>query len=158
MTNDDRLILEECNTEIEKIKEWIDNNSVHLNVKFLVSYAVIKACGSIEIVCKSMINRFLSQNCIDETKMYLEKNIVDSSANPSPGRIERFLEQFDTNRKNRFTAELNSSIDKTNLKSLVSLRNDIAHGRAFRATINDVQNYYNSGKKVLSILESILLN
>ena len=91
MNDDEKRVLEDCNLEIQRIKNWINNNKLDSNVKFLVSYAVIKASGSIELVFKSMINTFLSQNCIDETKVFLTKNIIDNSANPSPGNIEKHL-------------------------------------------------------------------
>lgn len=161
MNEEEIRVLDDCDTEIKMIKEWIDNNKLDSNVKFLVSYAVIKASGSIEIVFKSMINTFLSKNCINETKRYLEKNIIDSSANPSPGMIERLLEQFDSNRKKRFSEllkENSNQHDKGNLKSLVSLRNDIAHGRTIISTIHQIDTYYASGKNILNLLEQVLLN
>lgn len=151
MNEDEKRILDDCDLEIKNIKTWIDNNKFDSNVKFLVAYAVIKTSGSIELVFKSMINTFLSQNCIYETKVFLEKNIIDSSANPSPGIIEKYLEQFDGKRRERFSGLLNGSQDKGNLKSLVSLRNDIAHGRTINSSINVVESYFESyfesGKK-----------
>ena len=157
MNEDEKRILDDCDLEINNIKTWIDNkNQLDSKVKFLVAYAVIKASGSIELVFKSMINTFLSQNCIDETKVFLTKNIIDSSANPSPGIIEKYLEQFDGKRKERFSDLLKDSQDKGNLKSLVSLRNDIAHGRTIHSSINDIESYFESGKKILEILEKVI--
>lgn len=147
MNEDEKRILDDCDLEIKNIKTWIDNNKFDSNVKFLVAYAVVKASGSIEIVFKSMINTFLSQSCINETKVFLTKNIIDNSANPTPGNIEKHLEQFDSRRKARFSDLLKDSQDKGNLKSLVSLRNDIAHGRTITSTINVVESYFESGKK-----------
>ena len=158
MNEDEKRILDDCDLEIKNIKTWIDNNKLDSNVKFLVAYAVIKASGSIELVFKSMINTFLSQNCIDETKAFLTKNIIDSSANPSPGIIEKYLEQFDSDRKVRFSDLLNGSQDKGNLKSLVNLRNDIAHGRTINSSINVVESYFESGKEILEILEKVINN
>lgn len=156
MNEDEKRILDDCDLEIKNIKTWIDNNKFDSNVKFLVAYAVIKTSGSIELVFKSMINTFLSQNCIDETKVFLAKNIIESSANPSPGIIEKYLEQFDGKRKVRFSDLLDGSQDKGNLKSLVSLRNDIAHGRTINSSINVVESYFESGKKILETLEEVI--
>lgn len=158
MNDDEKRILDDCDLEIKNIKTWIENNKLDSNVKFLVAYAVIKTSGSIELVFKSMINTFLSQNCIDETKVFLTKNIIDSSANPSPGIIEKYLEQFDSHRKERFSDLLNGSQDKGNLKSLVNLRNDIAHGRTINSSINVVESYFESGKKILETLEEVINN
>lgn len=153
---DEKRILDDCDLEIKNIKTWIDNNKFDSNVRFLVAYAVIKSSGSIELVFKSMIHTFLSQNCIDETKVFLAKNIIESSANPSPGIIEKYLEQFDGKRKVKFSDLLNGSQDKGNLKSLVSLRNDIAHGRTINSSINVVESYFESGKKILETLEKVI--
>lgn len=156
MNEDEKRILDDCDLEIKNIKTWIDNNKFDSNIKFLVAYAVIKASSSIELVFKSMINTFLSQNCIDETKAFLIKNIIDSSANPSSGIIEKYLEQFDGRRKARFSDLLKGSQDKGNLNSLVSLRNDIAHGRTINSSINIVESYFESGKKILETLEEVI--
>lgn len=156
MNEDEKRILDDCDLEIKNIKTWIDNNKFDSNVRFLVAYAVIKSSGSIELVFKSMIHTFLSQNCIDETKVFLAKNIIESSANPSPDIIEKYLEQFDGKRKVKFSDLLNGSQDKGNLKSLVSLRNDIAHGRTINSSINVVESYFESGKKILETLEKVI--
>lgn len=158
MNEDEKRILHDCELEIQSIKSWISKNAMDSNIKFLVSYAVIKATGTIEIVFKSMINTFLAQNCIDETKRYLETQIVDSSVNPSAGMIERYLEQFDVKRKNQFSSLLKNSQDKGNLKNLVALRNNIAHGRTANTTISEVETYFLSGKQVLEFLEKVLIN
>ncbi len=72
------------------------------------------------------------------------------------GIIEKYLEQFDINRKVRFSNLLNGSQDKGNLKSLVNLRNDIAHGRTINSSINAVESYFESGKIILEILEEVI--
>lgn len=157
--NDEQIrILDDCKTELEKIKNWIEENKLHLNVKFLVSYAIVKSSGSIEVVFKSMIHDFLSTNCILETNRFLEKHIIDSSANPSTGVMESFLEKFDGNRKERFNTLIKETEQKGNLKNLVKLRNDIAHGRDVNSTINDVEKYFNSGRFILDKLEEVLKN
>lgn len=91
-----------------------------------------------------------------ETQRYLEKNIIDSSANPKTSMIERFLEQFDNSRKDSFNKLLSGSQDKVNLNSLVQLRNDLSHGRDISASIAVVKRYYESGVSVLITLDSVL--
>ncbi|MEZ7744260.1 HEPN domain-containing protein [Gemella sanguinis] len=157
--NDEQIrILDDCEKELEKIKEWIKENKFHSNVKFLVSYAVVKSSGSIEVVFKSMIHDFLSTNCIIETNKFLEKHILDSSANPTTGLIESFLEKFDGERKGRFNTLIKGTRQKGELNNLVNLRNDIAHGRDVNSTINNVENYFNSGRFILDKLEEVLNN
>ncbi len=156
MNDEQKRILDDCEREIVKIKKWIEENKLHSNVKFLVSYAIVKSSGSIEVVFKSMIHDFLSTNCILETNKFLEKHIIDSSANPTTGVMESFLEKFDSSRKERFNRLIKETQEKGNLKNLVNLRNDIAHGRNINSTINDVEKYFKSGKVILNKLEEVL--
>ena len=156
MNDEQKRILDDCEREIVKIKKWIEENKLHSNVKFLVSYAIVKSSGSIEVVFKSMIHDFLSTNCILETNKFLEKHIIDSSANPTTGVMESFLEKFDSSRKERFNRLIKETQEKGNLKNLVNLRKDIAHGRNINSTINDVEKYFKSGKVILNKLEEVL--
>lgn len=156
MNNTQKRILDDCKNELERIKNWIQGNTTHTNVKYLVSYAIVKSSGSIESVFKLMIHDFLSTNCISETNKFLEKHIIDSSANPTTGVMESFLEKFDGERKIKFNELLKNTREKGDLNSLVNLRNNIAHGRGVNTSINEVEKYFNSGKSVLMKLEEVL--
>ena len=156
MNEENTRIIQDCRDDIIKIQDWIRNNPFDSNVKFLVSYAVVKSSGTIEIVFKRIIHSFLSDGCKDETQKYLERIIVDSSANPSTGKIEGFIERFDSTRKNSFSTMLKGTKEKSDLNSLVQLRNDIAHGRAISVSIGTVKDYFESGVHILNVLDSLL--
>ena len=156
MNGEYERVLNDCKIEIDKIENWVENNKLHSNVKFLVSYAVIKACAAIEVVFKNIIFEYLSQSVIEDTKNYLSKMIVDSSCNPGPGNISRLLDQINGEWKKDFEDKLKSTIQKGDLTSLVNLRNDFAHGRDVTASIKTVNRYYDSGIWVLNILDEII--
>ncbi len=156
MNDEHKRFLSDCLDEIVKIKEWIDKNPMDTNVKFLVAYAVIKSSGTIEIVLKSILFDFLSIGCKPETQVFLEKNVIDSSCNPNTGNIERLLDQIDSARKTEFDNRIKTTQEKGELNSLVNLRNDIAHGRGINQTINTVKKYYESGIKIINILDTVL--
>lgn len=158
MTEDNNRKLDDCELELNEIKKWIDKNLIDSNVKYLVSYSVIKACGTIEIVLKSILYEYLSVNSKEETKTYLEKDIIDASFNPSTGQIGKKLEKFNSNKKKNFDDKLKETEYKNGLNSLVSLRNDIAHGRTNNVSINTVCDYFIQGKNILIILEDVLNN
>ena len=48
-------LLQDCAIELNSIQQWIVNHNLDSNVRFLTSYSVIKACGTIEIVLKQII-------------------------------------------------------------------------------------------------------
>ena len=56
--------LRDCEVEIMHIQQWIKKNVLDSNVRYLTSYAVIKACGTIEYVLKQMIFDRLSDGAI----------------------------------------------------------------------------------------------
>lgn len=156
MNNDQKRQLDDCANELVKIREWINKNQLHSNIKFLVAYAVIKSSGTIEIVFKSILNSFLSEKCKEETAKFIEKNVVDNSCNPSTGRMSEFLGQFDTKRKDDFDSKTKGIEEKNDLNSLVSLRNDIAHGRDIHVSIDTVKKYFESGRKIVEMLDGLL--
>jgi len=148
-------ILDECDSELKTISSWIEKNKLDTKVRFLVQYAVIKVCGSIERAFKIMIYTKLTDNCPEETKIFLQKQILDSPVNPSTGKIQKMFENINSKWSKTFL-ETVKEIDKGNLNSLVNLRNEIAHGANITSTISTVVDYYNSGKYVLSVIAGIL--
>lgn len=148
--------LNDCRDELTNIRTWINKNQLDSNVKYLVSYSVVRSSGVIEQVYKQMIYDFLSDQSKDETQYYLEKQIIDSSSNPSVHLMLKMLEQFDTERKKQFDNATKGIQEKGDLTSLVNLRNDIAHGRTNNPSINLVQQYFESGVVILNKLEAVL--
>ena len=152
MNGDYSLILKDCRIELENIQRWITANPMDSDVRYLTSYAVIKASGTIENVLKRIIFDTLSDGAKDETKNYLTKSIMDASYNPSPGQIYKLLEKINTDWKQQFESFIRGSNQKGELKSLVELRNSFAHGSSITASIRDVVNYFNAGVWILERL------
>ena len=151
-----RQMLRDCEVEIDSIQQWISNNILHSNVRYLVSYAVIKSCGTIEYVLKQIIFDYLAAGTNEEARNFLTKNIIDASFNPSPGQIYRILDKINSDWKTNFENAIKGTNEKGHLKSLVDLRNSFAHGSAITASINDVKNYFNAGVWVLEKLYDVM--
>lgn len=150
--------LDDARQELESIREWInkDRNKFDINTKYLVSYAVVKASGSIEVVFKKIVFDFLSQNVREETGQYLEKMILDSSCNPNTGNMSNMLQNISGLKRNIFDQQVKESEKKDKLNSLVQLRNDFAHGDNVNISINTVITYYDAGISILNILDNII--
>ena len=142
MNSEHRRYINDCFDELDKIKNWIDKNRLDTNVKFLVAYAVVKASGTIEIVFKSILHEFLSEGCKEETRYFIEKNVVDNSCNPSVDNIKNLLDRVDSDRSKSFVELTKGTRQKGDLSSLVKLRNDLAHGRDINTSIIEVKRYY----------------
>lgn len=150
--------LRDCQIELDSIQQWIANNKLHSNVRYLTSYAVIKACGTIEYVFKQVVYDHLSEGANNEAKNFLNKNIVEASFNPGPGQMYKILEKINGVWKVNFENEIGGTNQKGQLKSLVDLRNSFAHGATITASINDVIAYYKSGVWILEKLDTVMRN
>lgn len=149
--------LRDCEIELNNIQQWINSNRLDSNVRFLTSYSVIKACGTVEYVFKQIIYDHLSNGANDEAKTYLNKSIIEASFNPSTGQMYRILEKINSEWKVEFENLIKGSLQMGQLNSLVKLRNNFAHGSVITASINDVINYYNAGVWILKKLCEVMV-
>ncbi len=148
--------LVDCTNELDKIKLWIDSNKLHSNIQYLVSYAVIKASGTIEYIMKQMIFDYLCCGCGTETIQYLTKHIIGASFNPSLGQIQKLLTSVNSQWWTSLDNAIKGSRQKRDLNSLVELRNSFAHGTPITASIENVITYFNSGVWILEQLSNII--
>lgn len=74
--------------ELDNIRKWINaGNQFDSKTRYLISYAVIKASGTVEVIFKNMIYNCLSDGANEKAKGYFEKTIIDSSCNPNAGNM-----------------------------------------------------------------------
>ena len=150
--------LDDVLSELEIIREWInkDRNKFDVKTKYLISYAVVKASGTIETVFKQIIFDFLVFNARQETSKYLEKMILDSSSNPKTGNMSNILQNISSEKRNIFDQKVKESDKKDKLNSLVQLRNDFAHGGNINISIDTITTYYDAGRSILDILDDTI--
>ena len=157
MSGNNQLAIDECRIELESIEQFIIANPMDSNCPYLISYSVIRGCGTIEKVLKDIFFQHLTKNANNEAKNYFEKNILESSWNPSCGQIQRVLDIINPTWSNQFQTTTNGSKDKMDLNSLVNLRNDFAHGQKITASISNILGYYSGGCNILNSLTSIIV-
>ena len=150
-------ILKDTESELYKIKEWVQKYPFDNKVLYLNSYAVIKASGSIELTMKTMIYQKLTIQVNDEVKKYLSKRVLESSFNPSTGKIEYLLQDLNGNWSNLFKEYLKRNPQKkAALNSLVEQRNTFAHGNKINMSIDSIADNFKSGVEILEELYDIL--
>lgn len=150
------LKINDCKLELENIRKWIDKNKLDSNGRFLISYAVIKACGTTEVIFKSIIFDHLSNGANNEAIGYLNRNILESSTNPKFDNIARVLKPINPNWQRKFLDAFNGKNEKSYLNSLVELRNQFSHGNSISASIEDVIRYFNGAENILIELDNIV--
>lgn len=158
MTSDLLTILDDCSDELEKIKNQINKDPFDEMVKFLQRYAIIKACGTIEYVVKSMVANHVDSETTPELQNYISIKVRDSSTNPSTGNISNLLGEFSSKHwKVIFDNEVSGHVEeKASLNSLVQLRNDFAHGKSPNTGILSIIKYYNHARTILSFVDTAL--
>lgn len=150
--------IKDCKLQLNNIKKWIDDNKLHSNVRYLICYAVIKACGTTEVIFKGIIFDHLSKGANEETKEYLTRNILESSSNPKPNNIERLLKSINSDWQKQFSKKINKTNAEADLKSLVQLRNEFSHGNNITSSIEDIIRYFDGAEKILIELDVIVGN
>lgn len=156
MNGENTELLHDCDIELQKISKWIDSHKLDSNIKYLVPYAVMKSCGTIEHVLKSTLYEYLIDGAPCETQNFLQKKILEASFNPSSEKIYQLLKNMNRSWNDDFKKRTRDSDDKDKLDSLVSLRNDFAHGSSISATITNVIDYYESAKIIISHIDNII--
>lgn len=150
-------VLDDCLIELGVIKSWIDLHKLDTNVRFLVAYAVIKSCGTLETILKQMLyDQLIAGGANDEAQKHFTKHILDASFNPSCGQINRLLSSMNPQKNAGFDNITRGTQQRGDLSSLVELRNSFAHGNAINSSIEMIIRYYNSGVWILHQLETVL--
>jgi len=153
--------LDSCYAELTHVKIIIDGLGLTSSiVPYLTKFAIIRACGSIELSFKNLIADFCSYRGKRQVKRFLARRIRNGPANPSYDNICRFLYDFDEDWKNQFKSKISSNPDKsillTSLQSLVDARNDFAHGGSPTATIGDILKYFDHSRKIIEIMDAVV--
>lgn len=153
-SNSDKI--NDCRSDLLKIESFIKNDPMNSYCPYLISYAVIRACGIIESCVKNIFFDYMSNGANAETINYLEKQIIESSWNPSCGSIQKMLDIINSSWSGNFQAAVCNTKEKGDLTSLVNLRNDFAHGQQITASISNIIDYFDGGCIILNKLEGIV--
>mgnify|MGYP006994345604 FL=1 len=149
-------MIEDTKEELDSICKWInDKNQFDSKTRYLISYAAVKASGTVEVIFKNMIYNYLIVGANEKAKGYLEKAIIDSSCNPNTGNMSNMLQNISPEWRTLFDQQVKQSGEKDKLNSLVQLRNDFAHGGSILVSIETVIKYFDSAVKILNILDNV---
>lgn len=141
------VLFELCSLEIEA--GTIEDERI---VALLVQGLLISICAEFEIILKRLTNE-RGKDVRDYNTKYAEKAFRSAS----PGNIEKVVKRFGRLSKVEFN-RLKAKDERAwaAYGSIISNRNDVAHGRQFQATLREVREFYERGHKVLDWFESAL--
>lgn len=155
------LQLTQCRSELDHVHAIIATFGIMSPVApYLTKYAVIRACGSIEVSFKTLIADFCSRRSKKQVKRFIHMKIRKGSANPSESNIINMLNSFDEDWRKGFKSNLKSDPDKRqildSLQSLVDARNEFAHGGSPTITITDVLQHFDRARRVVEHVDAVI--
>jgi hypothetical protein len=160
MNNPDvEATLVECARELDSIVADLDRfGSTHKAAPYLTMYALMRACGAVELASKTIVADFCNKGCGPQIRQFITTKVRDNSRNPSYTNICKMLGDFDKAWVDEFKTAVASSGRKgallDSLQSLVDARNEFAHGGSPSCSIRDVKQYFGDALVVLTHLDA----
>ena len=158
---DVQALITGCLDEIIHIETLINAiGSTNHMVPYLNKYAIIKSCGTIEVSFKTIIVDHCSRRSKKQVKNFLNKNVRESSTNPSYEKILKTLKSFDDQWSSSLKAQLQTRPDYstilTSLQSLVDARNEFAHGGNPNISIGYIKQYFTDAAEIIAAIDQIV--
>lgn len=155
-------IMISCDDEINDIKEYISRiDKFDKMYSYLTNYVLIKSCGTLELVYKSIIVNYFDNCNLDAAKSFINNKITNSSSSIRYDVLCSVLKQFGNSWHDSFVNMLTSLPNNQQLilstQSLTNNRHMFAHGKNPTASFDEIIDYYTDCKKVISILDSSII-
>jgi hypothetical protein len=154
-------LLRDTYNELRFIERLVNKQGkTHSTTPFLNKYAIIKACGTIEVSFKAIISDYFTDHEYPQAANFVNKRVRDSSMNPDFGKILELLMNFDVTWGNDFKTGVNSLRDSTNVKKgledLKIARNNFSHGGNPGMEVRNVIRNYLHGVRIINVLDSVV--
>lgn len=156
-----REMLDQCTEELNDIGERISTLSPLDKVRrYFTNYALIKACGTVEFVYRSIVADYFSQLSNNRIDTYLDETIRKGSMSAKYDMMKNLLGKFDEQWKKDFQNAVGSASNKNQMidasNSLVNNRNTFAHGKSPTATFLEIKQYYADVVQLIQIFDDIV--
>tara|TARA_R100001530_G_scaffold126555_1_gene95417 strand:+ start:1099 stop:1563 length:465 start_codon:yes stop_codon:yes gene_type:complete len=134
--------------EVSQIQEG-EINKAHLS-----RYLCVRTSGYLENVIRILIAHFCDGTSPQPINNYIV-NRTKYITNLDYKRLKGLLYEFDSNWGSQFEEKITER-QKSSINSVISNRNNIAHGNQDSITYRDMVNYYQDVKEVCDILINII--
>lgn len=154
-------ILTECSRQLTDIESKISETEPFDKTRaYLTQYALIKACGTLEYVFRSIVADFFDKSNLTQIQTYLDKTVRSGSMSAKYENMLDLLGKFDKGWRDNFKNAVNGRDDGQRLiesaKSLVTNRHLFAHGKSPTATFNDIHQYYHDALNLIYELDKVV--
>lgn len=153
-------MLNDCQDDLVRVEHLILGLGTSPVINYLIKYAVIRTCGTIEQSYKTIIADYY-ETLSPALAQFISIHVRETSKNPSFQVIKGQLKEFDNAKADTYSMTINSLPDNNriiaSLDSLRTLRNDIAHGSNITCGIADVKSYFADSRILIEELDGIML-
>lgn len=154
-------MLDECTAEVNDIEARINAlPSLDKGRQYFTNYALIKVCGTVEFVYRSIVADHFSQLSNSRIDTYLDSTIRQGSNSAKYENMKNVLNKFDHQWGTNFQMAVKAHPDGQQLiaasNSLVANRHNFAHGKAPTATFLDIKQYYTDVVRLIHIFDAIV--
>ncbi|KAA6332345.1 hypothetical protein EZS27_019137 [termite gut metagenome] len=122
----------------------------------LAKYLCIQASGYLENVIKELVAKYHDGTCTKSTANFVSDKLKNFT-NIGEDKLKNLLKSFNSEWETQFTSKVSYKY-LSSLSSIISQRNQIAHGYANRSNISytSMVQYYNDLKEIVKILKIII--
>jgi hypothetical protein len=153
--------IDECKTELTEIEQKLNTLPPLDKMKsYLTKYTLIRTCGTIEFVYRSIVADYFDKSTIPQVHTYIDKTVRDSPASAKYNNMCTLLGKFDSSWQTEFKAAVKNNPHgermKSSVSSLVTNRHAFAHGKTPTATFQDIKQYYFDSVELINIFDSVV--
>lgn len=151
----------ECTMELNDISTRMNQLPSFDKMRlYLTNYALIKACGTLEFVYRSIVADFFDRSPLTQIHTYIEKTVRNGSMSATYDNMSGLLGKFDDSWKDSFKNSVQQLTDSQRIisssKSLVTNRHSFAHGQPTIASFSDIFQYYQDTLVLIQILDTVV--
>ena len=121
---------------------------------YLAKFLVVFISGTYEEIIEDTVTLWVQSTSDKRIAKYFSEHIDEKFRNPSIENIIEMLNKFD----DAWGTEIKkfSKQERASLDSIVTHRNDVAHGKSSSVTLSDVKKWHESAKKVIEKIDEII--
>ena len=162
MKQDLQALMNDCSAEIADIDARISAMPpLDKGKTYYTQYALIRACGTIEYVYRSIVADFFTQYNISQIDKYLDQQVRSGSMSATYQKMKELLKAFDDNWETTFKNSVSTHPDftriTTSVASLVNNRHQFAHGKPTTATFSDIKQYYSDATILIQLFDQAVV-
>jgi len=149
------LAIELIEKQLDQLFDEVKELDEGIIKSHMTRYLCVRTSGYIESLYKSLIGDFTDGTSPKQIQRFVEKK-TKYSTNLVYARMIENLTLFSVDWSGSFEQEMNTSY-RESLNSVISLRNNIAHGGSNNLSYNNMQAHYTNIKGVAAILKKIII-